>query len=108
MRLLQLAWGVESLAVWTFAIALGVYAFDVSGPTAVGIAALVRLLPGAFAAPFGGLTGDRYSRRAVLVGSAGANALLLAGGGGGVAAGAPPAVVFCLAGVAPVSVPPLF
>lgn len=37
------------------------------GATAVGIAALVRLLPGAVAAPFGGLIGDRSSRRAVLL-----------------------------------------
>ena len=55
MRRLQLAWAAESLAIWSFAIALGVYAFDASGATAVGVAALVRLLPGAFAAPFGGL-----------------------------------------------------
>jgi hypothetical protein len=47
MRLLQLAWAAESLAIWSFAIALGVYAFDAAGTTAVGIAALVRLLPGA-------------------------------------------------------------
>src|SRR5262249_59483504 len=106
MRLLQLAWGVESLAVWTFAIALGVYAFDVSGPTAVGIAALVRLLPGALAAPFGGLIGDRASRRAVLISSAGANALLLAGAAVAAAAGAPGAGVFVLAPLSPVPVTP--
>ena len=63
MRLLQLAWAAESLAIWSFAIALGVYAFDAAGTTAVGIAALVRLLPGALASPFAGLIGDRSSRR---------------------------------------------
>ena len=47
MRLLQLSWATQSLAIWAFAIALGVYAFDASGATAVGIAGLVRLLPGA-------------------------------------------------------------
>ena len=57
MRLLQLSWAAQSLAIWSFAIALGVYAFDASGATAVGIAGLVRLLPGAVAAPFGGLMG---------------------------------------------------
>ena len=70
MRRLQLAWGAESLAIWSFAIALGVYAFDASGPTAVGVAGAVRLLPGALAVPFGGLIGDRASRRSVLVASA--------------------------------------
>ena len=38
MRRLQLAWAAESLAIWSFAIALGVYAFDASGATAVGVA----------------------------------------------------------------------
>ena len=28
MRRLQLAWGAESLAIWSFAIALGVYALE--------------------------------------------------------------------------------
>jgi MFS family permease len=106
MRLLQLAWGVESLAIWSFAIALGVYAFDASGTTAVGIAALVRLLPGALAAPFGGLIGDRSSRRTVLVGSAAANAVLLAGATAAAAADAPVGVVFLLAGLSTVAICP--
>jgi MFS family permease len=106
MRLLQLAWGVESLAIWSFAIALGVFAFDASGATAVGVAALVRLLPGAFAAPFGGLIGDRFSRRSVLVGSAGVNALLLAGATAAAAAGGPVALVFLLAGLSTVAISP--
>src|SRR5689334_5735316 len=106
MRLLQLAWGVESLAIWSFAIALGVYAFDSSGTTAVGIAALARLLPGALAAPFGGLIGDRFSRRSVLVGSAAANALLLGGATIAAAAGAPVAIVFLLAGLSTVAICP--
>jgi MFS family permease len=106
MRLLQLAWGAESLAVWSFAIALGVYAFDAAGATAVGIAALVRLLPGALAAPFGGLMGDRLSRRTVLVISAGGNALLLGAATAAAALGAPLAVVLVLAGLSTVAICP--
>lgn len=106
MRLLQLAWGFESLAVWSFAIALGVYAFDASGTTAVGIAALVRLLPGALAAPFGGLIGDRLSRRTVLVASAAGNALLLGAATAAAARGAPVSVVFALAGLSTVAICP--
>jgi MFS family permease len=106
MRLLQLAWGTESLAVWSFAIALGVYAFDAAGATAVGIAALVRLLPGALAAPFGGLVGDRSSRRFVLMMSALANAGLLGAATVAAAAGAPIGVVFALAGLSTVAVCP--
>src|SRR5439155_14399076 len=70
LRRLEVGWAGMSLATWAFAIALGVYAFDIGGPTAVGIVALVRILPGAFAAPFAGLLGDRRSRRIVLVASA--------------------------------------
>ena len=106
MRLLQLAWGAESLAVWSFAIALGVYAFDAAGATAVGLAALVRLLPGALAAPFGGLIGDRLSRRTVLMSSAGANALLLGAATAAAALGAPLAVVLILAGLSTVAICP--
>jgi MFS family permease len=106
MRLLQLAWAAESLAIWSFAIALGVYAFDVSGSTAVGVAALVRLLPGALAAPFGGMIGDRSSRRAVLVVSALAHAVLLGGAAAAVAMDAPVALVFVLAGLSTVAICP--
>lgn len=106
MRRLQLAWGAESLAIWSFAIALGVYAFDVAGATAVGIAALVRLMPGAFAAPFGGLIGDRSSRRTVLMLSALGTSALLGAATAAVAVGAPVAVVFVLAGLSTVAASP--
>jgi MFS family permease len=106
MRRLQLAWGAESLAIWSFAIALGVYAFDVGGTTGVGIAALVRLLPGAFAAPFGGLIGDRSSRRTVLMLSALGTSALLGAATAAVAVGAPVAVVFALAGLSTVAASP--
>lgn len=106
MRLLQLAWGAESLSIWSFAIGLGVYAFDAAGATAVGIAALARLLPGALAAPFGGLIGDRFSRRVVLVISALGNAALLGVATAAAAADAPAAVVFVLAGLSTVAISP--
>jgi MFS family permease len=106
MRLLQLAWCAESLATWSFAIALGVYAFDAAGATAVGIAGLARLLPGALAAPFGGLIGDRFSRRVVLVISALGNAALLGVATAAAAADAPTAVVFVLAGLSTVAISP--
>jgi hypothetical protein len=106
MRLLQLSWAAESLAIWSFAIALGVYAFDASGATAVGVAALVRLLPGAVAAPFGGLIGDRMSRRTVLVISALGNAVLLGGAAVAAALEAPVAVVFAVAGLSTVAICP--
>ena len=95
---LQLAWAGVSFAMWAFAITLGVYAFGVGGAAAVGIAGLVRLLPGALASPFGGLLGDRHSRRGVLLSSSLATAAVLGAAALAVAADAPSGVVFVLAG----------
>jgi MFS family permease len=103
---LQLAWAGVSFATWTFVITLGVFAFDAAGAAAVGVAGLVRLLPGALASPFSGLLGDRYSRRAVLVWSAAAMAGALAGAALAVAAGAPTWLVFALAGLFTVAASP--
>ena len=106
MRRLQLAWAFSSLSMWAFAIALGVYAFDVGGATAVGIAALVRLLPGALASPFAGLLGDRHSRRSVLIASAISAAAALAAATAAAALGAPPAAIFVLSGVFTIAISP--
>jgi Cyclic nucleotide-binding domain/Major Facilitator Superfamily len=95
---LELAWAGMSFSLWAFAIALGVYAFDVAGPAAVGIAGLVRLLPGALASPFAGLLGDRHSRRGVLIASATATAAVLGAAAAAAALDAPAALVFALAG----------
>lgn len=59
-------------------IALAVQAYDAGGATAVGLAALARMLPAALAAPALGLLGDRRSRRDVLIATALARAGLLA------------------------------
>jgi MFS family permease len=99
---LQLAWTATSFSMWAFAITLGVYAFDVGGAAAVGIAGLVRLLPGALASPFGGLMGDRYSRKLVLVLSSAGVALVVVASALAVSLDAPAAVVFALAGLSTV------
>jgi MFS family permease len=106
MRRLQLSWAAVSLAIWSFAIALGVYAFDAAGATAAGIAGLVRLLPGAIAAPLGGLAGDRSSRRRVLIASTLGSSALLGGATVAAALDAPLAVVFALAGLSTVAICP--
>ena len=96
---LQLSWAGVSFAMWAFAIALGVFAFDAAGAAAVGLAGMARVLPGALAAPFAGVLGDRHPRRSVLIGSTLAVTLVLALAALAVAVGAPAWSVFALAGL---------
>lgn len=99
LRRLQFAWGGLSFSTWAFAIALAVFAFDVAGAAGVGVAGLVRLLPGALASPLGGVLGDRHSRRDVLLVCTLVTTAVLGVAALATAAGAPAAVVFCLAGL---------
>jgi MFS family permease len=67
LRRVELAWGASIVAEWANFVALGVFAYHVGGPIAVGIAGLVRLLPAAFIAPFAAFVGDRFRRERFLV-----------------------------------------
>jgi MFS family permease len=93
-----------SFATWCFAIALGVYGFEFGGAVAVGVVALVRLLPGALASPFAGLLGDRYPRRSVLVGSGAAITVVLTAACLAASMDASVGVVAVLAGVFTVAI----
>jgi MFS family permease len=99
LRNLELSWGALSIATWSYMIALSVYAFDFGGATAVGIVALIRLLPGAIVSPLAGLVSDKHSRRAVLcLSTTLATSILVASAITGLTGG-PAIVVFALAGL---------
>jgi MFS family permease len=66
LRRVELAWGASVAAEWANFVALGVFAYDVGGTLGVGIAGLVRLLPGALVAPFAAFVGDRFRRELFL------------------------------------------
>jgi hypothetical protein len=68
IRRSQLAWGAAISAEWAHFVALGVFAYDHGGSTAVGIAGLARLLPAAAIAPFAASLGDRFRRERFLLG----------------------------------------
>ena len=95
---LQVAWAAVSMSMWAFVISLGVYAFEAGGAALVGIAALVRLAPGALASPLAGVLGDRHSRRLVLIASTAISALALGGAAAAAVLDASPAIVLALAG----------
>jgi len=67
IRRVELAWGAAIGAEWAHFVALGVYAYEQGGASAVGLAGLVRLLPAAALAPFAASLGDRYRRERLLL-----------------------------------------
>jgi MFS family permease len=67
LRRAQLAFGSAYAAEWAFTVSLGVVAFRHGGATAVGIVALIRMLPSALIAPFATAVADRVRRDRVLI-----------------------------------------
>ncbi len=99
---LQLGFVGSVLGQWGYVVALAVYAYEEGGVALVGVATLVRLLPGALSAPFAGALADRYPRRAVLVVADLVRAALLGGAALGAASGSP-AVVLAAVGLGSVA-----
>ena len=67
VRRVELAWGAAIAAEWMHFVALGVFAYEQGGTSAVGVAGLVRLLPAAIIAPFAASLGDRFRRERFLL-----------------------------------------
>jgi MFS family permease len=66
VRRIQLGFTGACTAEWTFTVVLSVYAFDQGGAGAVGLVALLRMLPSAVLAPFASALADRWRRDLVL------------------------------------------
>ena len=99
LRRLQRAWMASSVAGWAFFIVLAVYAYEHGGASAVGVAALSRMVPAGLAAPLAGVVVDRRSRRDVLLAITIGRSLILVAVAAAVAAGAPLALVLVLAAI---------
>ncbi len=67
LRRIQLAWVGSVIGNWSYSVALAVYAYRQGGPAAVGLVAVIRLLPSALAAPFVALAADRFRREHVMI-----------------------------------------
>ena len=98
VRRVELAFGAAIAAEWAHFVALGVFAYDEGGPSAVGIAGLVRLLPAAFVAPFAAALGDRFRRERFLLAMTAIGSAALAGSAAAFFAGST-VLVFGLAGL---------
>jgi MFS family permease len=79
VRRVELAWGAAISAEWAYFVALGVFAYDAGGTSAVGLAGLTRLLPAALVAPGAAALGDRMRRERLLLAAALLGAVALAG-----------------------------
>ena len=102
LRRAQLSFATAWAGEWTFTVVLGVIAFRDGGAGAVGLVALLRMLPAALLSPVGTALADRFRRERILLwvgavraAAVGAAALVLAGDG-------PLVVVYALAVVATV------
>ena len=98
VRRVQLAWGAAIASEWMHFVALGVFAYEQGGTSAVGIAGLVRLLPAAIVAPFAASLGDRFRRERFLRALTLLGAVALAGSAAAAFAGQR-VLVFALAAV---------
>jgi MFS family permease len=103
LRRAQLSFGAAWTAEWTLTVGLGIVAFRDGGATAVGLVALIRLLPGAIAGPLLATIADRVRRERAITAiglvrgaSMGLMAVVLASGG-------PTALVYALAVVSTVA-----
>ena len=97
LRRLQSAWAASITAEWLYLIALAVYAYRSGGTAAVGLVAVVRMIPAAIAAPLAASVADRVRRERVLATVEVLRAGLLALIGLAAWLDAPAAVVFVLA-----------
>jgi MFS family permease len=100
LRRVELAFLLFSAAMYGSYIAILIYAYDASGPAAVGVVALAQLLPAAVVAPFAASLADRYPRERVLLAGYVIQAAAYAATTLGMLAGAPPALVYAAAAVA--------
>jgi MFS family permease len=79
VRRVELAWGASIATEWAHFVALGVFAYQQGGTSAVGVAGLVRLLPAGVLAPFAASLGDRFRRERFLMVMMLVGAIALAG-----------------------------
>lgn len=97
LRRIELALLGSMLGTWSYTLALAVYAYRSGGASAVALAAVVRWIPAAVAAPWMSILGDRLERRRVMLGADLTRIGLMSGMGALALGGGPHALVYALA-----------
>lgn len=102
LRRLQLAWAGSIAGHWSYLVALAVYAYDAGGAAAVGLVAVIRMLPAAIASPFMSTLADRFPRRRVMIAVDLVRAVLMFAGALTILVDGPAALVYAIVAVATV------
>lgn len=99
LRRVQLALAGSTSGEFISIVALGLYAYQAGGATAVGVVSLVQMLPSMLFSPVTGVLGDRLRRELVVIGTDVVRALTMALAALAAALEAPVATVYALAAV---------
>jgi MFS family permease len=98
LRRIQVAWAGSETGKWMYVVAVAVFAYRTGGATAVGIVALIRVVPAAVIAPFAAVLTDRFRRERVMLFADVSRAVALVGAALVVAFSLPAEIVYVLAG----------
>jgi MFS family permease len=94
IRRAELAWLLGHAGQWVYLISVLVYAYDIGGVVAAGLASMLRMLPAAVMAPFITTLADRLPPNRVLLAVHGGRAVIVGAIALVVAGGFSPAFVF--------------
>jgi MFS family permease len=96
LRRLEAAWASAMFGYSGLNIVVMVYGYETGGAKAAGVMALLRVLPGALAAPFTSALADRYPRERVLLVSNVLRTVFVAVAAADAVGGGPSWIVFSL------------
>ncbi|MGH3131853.1 MAG: MFS transporter, partial [Gaiellaceae bacterium] len=97
LRRLELAWAFSITGFFAYIVTLAVFAYEEGGAAAVGLVALIRVVPALVFAPFVAGLGDRYPRERVMLAVSLGRGVAMAATAAAALADAPELVVYALA-----------
>lgn len=99
LRRIELAWTGSETGKWMYVVAVAVFAYGKGGAAAVGLVALIRVIPAAVIAPFAAVLTDRFRRERVMLFADVTRAVALVGAALAVVFSLPAGIVYSLSGV---------
>lgn len=99
LRRVQLGWACSTAGEFVSIIALGLFAYRAGGATAVGVVAVVQMVPAMLLSPVAGVLGDRFRRELVVIGADALRGTVMGLAAVAAASDAPVATVYVLAAV---------